>query len=172
LAVTIVPARAEVLHAAGNGFELQHEVVIEADRASVWQAAVHEIGRWWHDGHTISGDAGRLSIDAVPLGCFCEDLGEGDGVVHLTVTTVQKNASLRLTGGLGPLGVIGVNGNMLWDFFDDDEGTRVRFTYAVGGYYRDGLDQYAGPVDYVIGEALARLAAYAEGHDPDDVALE
>ena len=60
-----------------------------------------------------------------------------------------------MTGGLGPLGLMGVNGNMTWEFFDDDNGTRIRFTYAVGGYSPDGLDTIAGGVDYVIAEALA-----------------
>lgn len=161
-------AGGEVLHSGENGFELQHEVVIATDKSSAWQAAVYEVGRWWNDDHTISGDASRMSIDAVPLGCFCENLGAGNGVVHLFVTTVQKDSSLRLTGGLGPLGVIGVNGNMIWDFFDDEGGTRVRFSYAVGGYHKDGLDQWAAPVDFVVGEALNRLKAYAEGRDPDE----
>jgi len=72
---------------------------------------------------------------------------------------------LRLTGGLGPLGLMGVNGNMTWEFFDEGEGTRVKFTYAVGGYRQGGLDAVAVPVDYVIGEALDLLKAYVEGVD-------
>jgi hypothetical protein len=43
----------------------------------------------------------------------------------------------------------------------------VRFTYVVGGYMAGGLDQVAGAVDFVIGEALGRLAAYAESGDPE-----
>lgn len=157
------PAVAEVVDAAPSGFTIEHEHLIAADRATVWDAAVNEIGQWWSDDHTISGNSERLSIDPRPLGCFCESLAGTDGVVHMTVTSVSGGVLLRLTGGLGPLGLMGVNGNMTWEFFDDSVGTRVRFTYAVGGYRPGGLDEVAGPVDTVIGEALELLKAYVEG---------
>ena len=122
---------------------------------------------------TVSGDAARLSIDARPLGCFCETLGADDGVTHLVVTTASRGVMLRMTGGLGPLGLMGVNGNMTWEFFDaeEDNATRVRFTYAVGGYSPDGLDTLAEPVDNVVGDALERLTSHVEntaGRDDAD----
>jgi uncharacterized protein YndB with AHSA1/START domain len=164
-------AQADVKDSAGNGFTTVNEVVIEAERAKAWVDAL-DIGRWWSSDHTVSGDASRMSIEAVPLGCFCETLGEQAGVVHLTVTTVMPTVLLRMTGGLGPLGLRGVEGNMMWEFEDAEAGTRVRFTYAVGGYMAGGLDQVAGAVDNVIVEALGRLKAYAETGDPERVAVD
>ena len=161
-------ASAEVLDAAPGGFSLAHEVTIDAPRAAVWRAAVGGVGAWWSSDHTISGDASNMSIDPVPQGCFCEVFGEHAGVVHLTVTFVNPEVLLRLTGGLGPLGLMGVDGNMTWEFFDDGAATRVRFAYAVGGYRPGGLDGIAGPVDAVIGEALLRLKAYVETGSADD----
>ena len=79
---------------------------------------------------------------------------------------------LRMTGGLGPLGLRGVDGNMTWEFDDAEGGTRVRFSYAVGGYMDGGLDQIAGGVDFVIGEALTRLKAYVETGNPEPAILE
>jgi hypothetical protein len=61
---------------------------------------------------------------------------------------------------------------MTWEFKDAEDGTRVVFTYAVGGYARDGLDQIAPAVDYVIGEALDRLKAYVETGSPEAAAVE
>ena len=159
-------ARADVVSAGPGGFEVRHSVVVAAERAAVWSAAI-EVGRWWHPDHTISGDARRMTIEPQPQGCFCEYLNDGDGVVHLTVTSVATNVMLRLTGGLGPLGLMGVNGNMTWEFDDDERGTRVTFTYAVGGYRAGGLGALAQPVDSVISEALERLKIVAEGGDPD-----
>ncbi len=161
-------ASAEVLDSAPGGFSLVHEVTIEAPRAVVWRAAVGSIGDWWSSDHTISGDASNMSIDAVPQGCFCEAIGEHAGVVHLTVTFVNPEVLLRLTGGLGPLGLLGVDGNMTWEFFDAGEATRVRFAYVVGGYRPGGLDTIAGPVDFVIGEALMRLKAHIETGNADN----
>ena len=159
-------AQADVMSAGPGGFEVRHSVVVAATPADAWNAAI-EVGRWWHPDHTISGDAGRMTIEPQPQGCFCEYLPDGDGVVHLTVTSVATNVMLRLTGGLGPLGLMGVNGNMTWEFEPADGGTRVTFTYAVGGYRAGGLGALAQPVDGVISEALERLRIYAEGGDPD-----
>jgi hypothetical protein len=83
----------------------------------------------------------------------------------MTVTFVNPGIILRLSGGLGPLGLMGVGGNMTWEFFDADDGTRVRFTYTVGGYRAGGLGAIALPVDYVIGEALERLRVHIETGD-------
>ena len=155
-------ASAEVVDAAAAGFTSRNETLISAPRDAVWKAAITEIDRWWSSAHTVSGEASRLRIDATPQGCFCEDLGPGAGVVHMTVTMVNPAVLLRLTGGLGPLGLMGVDGNMTWEFSDTDDGTRVRFTYAVGGYRPGGLDSIASPVDSVIGDALGRLKAHIE----------
>ena len=154
-------ATAEVVDADKHGFTLLNEVVVDATRAAAWVAAVDNIDQWWNADHTISGDASLLTIDARPLGCFCENTG--GGVVHLLVTTVSQDVNLRMTGGLGPLGLMGVNGNMTWEFFDVDGGTKIRFTYAVGGYSPDGLDSIAAGVDQVIAEALSLLKNHIDG---------
>lgn len=172
LAVQTVGVRGEVTDSAENGFTTAHETIIGAPRAETWAAAVDEIGEWWSDDHTITGNAANMSIRAQPLGCFCERLGNGGGVVHLTVTFVNPGTLLRLTGGLGPLGLMGVEGNMTWEFFEDEGGTRVKFAYAVGGYRAGGLGAIALPVDYVIGEALQRLKAHVETGDADNAKRE
>ena len=159
---------AEVKDAGAGGFTVVNKVTIDASGEAVWKAAVDDIGLWWSSDHTISGEASRLSITAVPQGCFCESFGPGAGVVHLSVTMVNPGVVVRLTGGLGPLGLMGVNGNMTWEFEAVDTGTQVTFTYAVGGYRPEGLDTIAAPVDYVIGEALARLKAQVETGDPEN----
>lgn len=137
-------------------------VVVRADRGSVYKAAVYDIGEWWSDDHTMSGDAANLYIEARPLGCFCERLGEGAGLVHLTVSFVNPGVMLRLTGGLGPLGLLGVAGNMTWEFADNAEGTTVTLHYAVGGYRDGGLDTVAAAVDSVLVEQMTRLKDFVE----------
>ena len=172
LLLIAVPATAEVRDAAGNGFTTVNEVVIAAGRAETWVAAVGAVGKWWSSDHTVSGDAARMSITPELQGCFCETLGEKAGVVHLTVTMLNPTVMLRMTGGLGPLGLMGVDGNMTWEFEDTEDGTRVRFTYAVGGYAADGLNQIAPAVDFVIGEALGRLKAFVETGNPEPTVVE
>jgi len=163
---------AEVTNSGPGGFTVEQVRIVDAPRMAVYDAAVNSVGRWWSSDHTVSGDASRMSIDARALGCFCEDLDEGNAVVHLVVTFVNRGVILRLTGGLGPLGLMGVNGNMTWEFLDaEGGGTRVKWTYAVGGYRQGGLDAIAVPVDYVIGEALAKLEAFVETGDADNATV-
>ena len=163
-------ASADVVDSAEGGFTLVHEVQVAAGREDAWRAAVHEVGQWWSSDHSITGDASNMSIDARPQGCFCEAVGDDGGVVHLTVTFVNPTVLIRLTGGLGPLGLLGVDGNMVWEFLDANDGTTVRFSYAVGGYRPGGLDEMAGPVDYVVGEALQRLKSFIETGSPETAA--
>lgn len=160
---------AGVTSSAPGGFTIEHEIIVNAPRMAVYEAAINDVGQWWSSDHTMSGDASRMSIEERVMGCFCEDLDNGNGVAHLVVTFVNRGIVIRLTGGLGPLGLMGVAGNMTWEFFDaDDGGTRVKWTYAVGGHREGGLDAVAIPVDYVIGEALLRLGAYVETGNPDN----
>ena len=163
---------ADVLGAEPSGFTSVNEATIDAPRQMVWSAAVNDIDQWWSSDHTVSGEANRLSITAKPQGCFCERLGEDAGVVHMTVTMVNPEVVLRLTGGLGPLGLMGVNGNMTWEFDEAGTKTDVKFTYAVGGYRQGGLDGIADPVDGVIREALLRLKAHIENGNADHINVE
>jgi hypothetical protein len=163
----VTAADAAVLDAAPGGFTISYMTEISASRTDVYNAAVDNIGDWWSDDHTLSGDAGNMYIDARTQGCFCEVLGEGAGVVHLTVTFVNPGVILRLSGGLGPLGLMGVSGNMTWEFEDSENGTIVTLNYAVGGYLPDGLDSIAEAVDGVLVEQMTSLKAFVEADEND-----
>ena len=156
------PVFAEVTDAAPGGFNVRHNVEIAAPRGEVWSAAIDDVAEWWIDDHTVSGDAGRLFIDGRPQGCFCESLGTDAGIVHMTVTFLNPNVVLRLSGGLGPLGLMGVAGNMTWEFDDSEGGTMLTWRYAVGGYLPQGLDELAPAVDAVLAEQMGSLKRYIE----------
>lgn len=166
LLLAAVSVDAEVLSSAANGFAIRHEVAIEADRTAVYEAAVGDIGQWWSSDHTVSGDAANLSMTTTVPGCFCESLGSGAGLVHMTVSFVNPGVMIRLTGGLGPLGLMGVSGNMTWEFEEAESGTLMVLQYAVGGFMDGGLDTVAPAVDGVLGEAISRLKSYVESGDP------
>ena len=155
-------ASAEVLDSAPNGFTVKNSVVIPAERLAVYQAAMTKVGSWWSSDHTVSGDASNLYMDARVLGCFCERLGDGAGLVHLSISFINPGVLVRFNGGLGPLGLMGVAGNMTWEFETVDDGTLVTIEYAVGGYMAGGLDSIAAPVDGVLFDALSRLATYIQ----------
>ncbi len=164
LIASLIPTQAngDVLDAAAGGFTISYQTEISAARIDVYNAAVNNIGDWWGDDHTYTGDAGNMYIEAKTQGCFCEKLGVDGGVVHLVVTFVNHGEMLRLTGGLGPLGLMGVNGNMTWEFTDSEEGTIVTLNYALGGYMAGGLDSIAEAVDGVLVEQMTSLKAFVE----------
>lgn len=160
---------AEVLDEAPGGFTIEHRVTVPVVRMAAWDSFVNGVGSWWHSDHTMSGDAGNLYIDATPLGCFCEKLADNAGLVHLQVTFANPGVMLRLSGGLGPLGLMGVAGNLTVEFeqqADDPGKTVVTMQYAVGGYRAGGLAPLAAPVDSVLGQQIGRFAAYAGNRDP------
>lgn len=158
-------AGAEVVDSDANGFTIRHVTNIPASRGDVYEAAI-EIGRWWNGDHTVSGDAANLYLEPRPQGCFCERLGEAGGLTHLTVSFVNPGVMLRLSGGLGPLGLMGVNGNMTWEFEDREAGTSVTLTYAVGGYIPQDVRGLAEAVDYVLMEQMQRLKAFVQTGQP------
>lgn len=156
-------ARAEVADQGPAGFEIRHFVVIDAPPAKV-RAAALDIGKWWNSDHTYSGDAKNLSIEA--SGCFCEKLPDGL-VRHMSVVYSAPDA-LRMFGGLGPLATTGASGHLglLFGKAAADK-TQLTLTYDVGGYAKGGLAQtWAGPVDGVLGEQVARLKTYVETGRP------
>jgi hypothetical protein len=154
--------RAEVIDSDSNGFTVRHTMSVAAAKAVVYDAAVQKVGGWWSGDHTVSGNASNMSIDARPLGCFCESLGDNGGVVHMIVTFVSPEVMIRFTGGLGPLGLMGVEGNMTWEFAAEGEVTNVTLNYAVGGHLAGGFESVAPAVDDVLVEQMTRLKSFAE----------
>lgn len=160
-------SRADVLHAERDGFVIRIEQGVIAPPDTAWRMLVGHIAEWWHGDHTYSGNAGNLYIEERPLGCFCERLKTTDAVVHMTVTAIEENSLLRLTGGLGPLGLMGVSGNMTISIGAGDSATVVALEYRVGGYHPEGLDSVAPAVDAMLSEQLLRYVRFVESGSPE-----
>ncbi len=166
VALFAAPGVADVVASAPDGFTVQTVYDVDASPARVYQAFVGSIGSWWHPAHTFSGDSTRMSIDASPNGCFCEQLDSG-GVRHMTVVYVDARKMVRLVGGLGPLQSEAVSGAMSWSFEAEGEGTRLIVTYKVAGSASTKLDEWAEPVDTVLAQAADRLVRFVTTGSPD-----
>jgi hypothetical protein len=153
------PVAAEVVALGENGFVSRNEAEVVATPAQAWNAMVRPAD-WWSGDHTYSGDAANMTLAPTAGGCFCEVLPGAAGTVeHMRVIFVAPGATLRLSGGLGPLQGEAVTGVLTMTIESAGEGTRIRWEYAVGGYLRMPTTQLAPLVDQVIGEQLSRLAA-------------
>lgn len=159
--LTFGAARAEVVDAQPNGFEVRRQVVIAAPASAVWATLVTP-AKWWAPAHTWSGSAANLSLGAASGGCFCEKLPNGGSVLHMSTVYAAPGQKLVLTGGLGPMQSSGASGALTFLLAEKDGATTVTATYDVGGYFRGGLDKVAAPVDGVLGQQLAGLKAAAE----------
>ncbi|MEO9600313.1 SRPBCC family protein [Parasphingorhabdus sp.] len=169
-------ANAEVTHLADNGFTVQHQTVVSADKEAVWSAMIAP-SRYWNDDHSWTGNAENFYLIPQAGGCFCElirttsddNIRSSDGSVqHMRVIYARNNKMLRLSGALGPLQEEAVTGTLTMQLQPQDDSTVVRFTYKVGGYMEFPIDQIAPGVDAVIGDQLARLAALFEEPEPAD----
>jgi len=161
-----VVARAEVTDSAADGFTSKIVVNIHASPPEVYRRLVGNIGDWWNPAHTFSQDAHNLSIEERPMGCFCEKLPNQGFVRHMEVIYLQPGKTLRMSGALGPMQVMGVSAVGNFILSPEGDGTRLEFTYRVGGYTPGGLTQLAPVVDRVWAEQIGRLKNYIETGNP------
>ena len=157
-------AAGDVMDSAANGFTVKISVNIHAAPADVF-SRIMQVGDWWSPDHTYSGDAHNLSIEGRPGGCFCEKLPAGS-VRHMEVIFVAPGKTLRLIGGLGPLQALAATGTMTFSLSPDGGGTKLDVTYAVGGYFPQGMNALAAPVNSVLTDQIGRLKNYIENGSP------
>jgi len=156
---------AEVVSAAGSGFEVRETAHIAASPDKVY-AALLQPAHWWSSDHTFSGNAANLALEARAGGCWCETLPDGGSVEHLRVVYVAPGKTLRLRGALGPFQGLAVDGVMTWSVKSAAGGTDISITYALGGYAKDGLEGMSKMTDQVLGEQLERLKKLVDGEAP------
>ena len=160
-------ARAEIVTAGPNGFSLRHTADAPNVAPPVIWAALADISKWWDSEHTYSGDSRNLTLEPFVRGCFCEKLSLYAGIEHGTVVYAQPAKTLRINGALGPLQEFGVNGVMTWQIEPAAGGSRITFTYNVGGFADRPLADWAPIIDEVLGGQLQRLARYVTAGNPE-----
>lgn len=159
-------ATAEVTDRSPAGFETVQRARIAAPPARVF-AALQRPADWWSSQHSWSGDARNLTLD-LKTGCFCETLPGGGFARHMTVVNTDGTTRIVLEGALGPLVFTGASGHLAFALKPDGSDTILTVTYDVGGYAKGGLaEQWAAPVDGVLGEQVARLKRFLETGKPD-----
>lgn len=165
--VTGMTAVGDVLDSTAGGLTLQNTRVVPTDPAATWTALVEAVDRWWPKDHTWWGAASRLAIDARAGGCFCEIAGDRQAQ-HMAIVFVEPGRLLRMTGGLGPLQGMGIDGVLEWRLEPQDAGTRITLFYRVGGYTPDDLAKFAPVVDQVQALQLGGLVKYLEATHPPE----
>jgi len=161
------PAGAAVVNVAPGGFEIKQIVHIAASPAKAYAALV-EPKLWWDSGHTFSGSAANLSLDARAGGCFCETLANGGSVQHEVVVRAEPGQALVMRGALGPFQGRGVDGALSFDLKPSaGGGVDLTMTNDLGGYMSEGMAVWAPRADAMLAGQMARLKAYLETGKPD-----
>jgi uncharacterized protein YndB with AHSA1/START domain len=158
-------ARSAVVDSSAGGFTIKTTMTIQAKPEEVYQRLLR-IGDWWESAHTYSGDAHNLSIEEKPMGCFCERLPGQGGVRHMEVVYFAPGKRLVMIGGLGPLQSMGAAGSLTIEIAPAEDGVKLEYTYAVGGYLPAGMNTLAPVIDTVLGRQFARFKNYVEHGNP------
>ncbi len=161
LLLLATPATAAVKESGEGGFTVGSVRKVAAPPAVVW-AALLKPERWWSSGHSWSGSARNMKLDARAGGCFCERWAKGE-VEHARVIHLSPGKLLRLRGALGPLQGEALTGTLTFTLAPDGTGTRIAVDYVVGGHARFALKEIAPAVDGVIDEQAANLAKLVGG---------
>jgi uncharacterized protein YndB with AHSA1/START domain len=109
------------------------EVDLAASPSGVWRALTKDIVHWWpRDFYVGSGPVG-FHLEARPGGRMYEDWGDDQGLVWATVTAVERERWLLLSGELsadfgGP-----ARTQLDLRFEAQGDGTRLRLTDTVYG---------------------------------------
>lgn len=166
-AVVASPGYGEVVAVGENGIQIRIVRQASPDPAQVYDKVVHEIGSWWSSDHTWSGDASNLSID-LRRAAMVEALSDGGFCRHMEVVFHQPGSTLRMTGGLGPLQEMGLNGTMTIKTTAKDDKTEIELIYNVSGFSPGGFEQIAPLVDGVLAQQLDRLVRFCDTGSADD----
>ena len=166
IAVFQSDAGAEITDSAPNGFTYTQVLTIKATPEVVYRRLL-EVGNWWDSAHTFSGDAHNLTMDARPMGCWCEKLSHGGGVRHMEFVSVMPAKMLVLTGALGPLQSMAATGTMKFTLSPSGGDTKLDVTFSVGGYLPTGMNSLAAPVAGVLTQQFTRLKSYIETGSPE-----
>jgi hypothetical protein len=163
------PAAAEIKSQGDTGFVSGHSGEVLAKPEEVWKRLIAPKD-WWSPEHSWSRSTAGFYIDAQAGGCFCELIQDkgSDGtlktrgsVEHMRVIFADPGKVLRMQGALGPLQSEAMLGTLTvaMEPLKDGAGTRLSFSYVVGGYMRYKVADIAPAVDKVLAEQFQRLTA-------------
>lgn len=163
------PGFAQVQSCGYTGFELRISKTTDKSPEDCNRAFIKEIGQWWASDHTWSGDAKNMSID-LDRNVLLERLPEGGFCNHMALEHLQPGKLILLTGGLGPLKEMGLNGTLSIRFTEKDGKTSIQVKYIVQGYCPNGFDELSAVVHEVLDMQMNRWVAFCETGSPTPTA--
>jgi len=140
------------------GFAAKQNVLLPLTPEEAFDVMTGDVLPWWD--HHMSEEPVAMVIEPKPGGHFYELFNEnGDGVIHATVTYVERGKKLRLEG---PLGLAGRALQLVStiDFAQDEGGTLVTVTVTMSGQITEDWAQAVENVWYHF--LVEQLKPYVE----------
>jgi DNA-binding transcriptional ArsR family regulator len=134
--------------------DIAQEHTLKAKRRDVFRSLTKDVASWWGAPY-LTNRATGLELDPRLGGSFKETWGAGGGKLLATVTAIEPERLLELTGPLH-LGV--VFGVAEFRLEDDPHGTRLSFTHrGIGEVSPDVAEAFAGGWAELLGHRLRRF---------------
>lgn len=134
--------------------DISQELALKAKRRDVFRALTRDVASWWGPPY-LTNRATGLELDPCLGGAFMEKWDPGGGKLLATVTAVEPERLLELTGPLH-LGV--VFGVAEFRLEDDAQGTRLSFAHrGIGEVSPDVVEAVAGGWGELLGNRLRRF---------------
>ena len=130
--------QAKVVEHSGQGFIIEHELVLAVTPEVAFDVMTGDISEWWD--HSFSDAPKKLYIEPKPGGGFYEIFDDdGNGARHATVIYAHRGKRLTYAG---PLGFSGKALNLVvtYTYVPVDEGTRVEVAVHASGAIAEGWD--------------------------------
>jgi uncharacterized protein YndB with AHSA1/START domain len=86
--------------------QVEQEVIINAAPERVFAALTSQVSAWWGAPYLLTDAPQAIILEPTVGGRLYEVSGEGEGALWATVTAIQKNQRLELTGPIGMSGAM------------------------------------------------------------------
>jgi hypothetical protein len=157
LALSALPAAAEVVSRTADSFTLRYAVGAEIAREDI-PGALEDLPKWWDSAHTYSGSAANLSLDLLPGGCWCEKLADGTDFAHGRTVSIAADRFV-FDAPFGPLRGKTTKAELSVTWPVANRGVTPTWTMVVEG---PGIGAMADGVDAVMGAGYLRWLHYLE----------
>ncbi len=161
LGLLATPASAEVVSRTEDGFILRYRMSLDTTPQDII-GAMSRVGEWWDSDHTYSGDAGNISVDLTPGGCWCEAMPDAEPFRHGTTREVAAG-HLLFDAPFGPLNGKATKADLRVEWPAASRGHEITWTMTIEG---PGLGALAGPVDGVMGAGFGRFVRFLDTGEP------
>ncbi|KGX89838.1 hypothetical protein N781_08965 [Pontibacillus halophilus JSM 076056 = DSM 19796] len=132
-------------------FQIEQEILIEANKENVYKALTENIGQWW--AYRLCGEGSTMTLSAKAGGQFIEHGANGADALWGTVTFASENNEIRLNGLLGMQGA--VNSAYSYKLEANGNHTLLKLSHhAVGLLDPEWEEQHAAGWKELLGDFL------------------